>query len=276
MTDARCSRNFGWPRSSVSRRWSWRPSRIAPSRWVAVTSGPSIAWEGHRLAQNLLARKRSCVLDELRYDRITPAQCHQHDLGRDAETKRHDAAAQTAGDVDIALLARVPVREFFAVARRPHRRPPEQPHLAAVGVPRKLQRHPRRHAHRDVGLVRQKNDRRVVANFPKRRREIIDADTLDRPEPPCRKIGQLIAEPGKPERATGFGKPLYVVFVNRNADGFERAPRNRRPLPLALHGLVIPPVVIAEDRMDAKRGLQAGKHGRPFAGRNVARSVATP
>src|ERR1700676_1227348 len=100
----------------------WRPSRIAPSRWVAVTSGPSIVCEGHRFAQNLLARKRRRRGEQLRYNGIiTSAQCHKHDLGRDAEAERHDAAAEAAGDDDITIFARVAIREFLAVLRRHHR-----------------------------------------------------------------------------------------------------------------------------------------------------------
>ncbi len=137
-----------------------------------------------------------------------------------------------------------------------------------------MQRDPRRYAHRDVGLVRQQNDRRVVGHFRKRCGKIIDADALDRPEPPRRKIGQLIAEPGKPERAAGLGQARCVVFVNRNPGGFERATRDGQPLSFALHRLVFPPVVIAEDRMHAERRLQPGEHGRPFARRNVARDMA--
>ena len=92
-----------------------------------------------------------------------------------------------------------------------------------MGMATELQRHPLRHAHRDVGLVRQQHDRRVVGYFRKRRCEIVDADAPHRPEAPRRKIRQLIAEPGQPERSAGFGQAFRVVFVNRNASGFERA-----------------------------------------------------
>ena len=76
-----------------------------------------------------------------------------------------NAAAEAAGDDDVAICPGVPVSQPVSVTRRHHRRPPEQPHLAAMGMPRELQRDPRRHAHRDVGLVRQKDDRRVVGHF---------------------------------------------------------------------------------------------------------------
>ena len=43
--------------------------------------------------------------------RLLPTQCHQHDLGRDAETKWHDAAAEAAGDDDVAIHADAAIGE---------------------------------------------------------------------------------------------------------------------------------------------------------------------
>ena len=96
-----------------------------------------------------------------------------------------------------------------------------------MGMPGELQRDPRRHAHRNVGLVRQQDDRRVVGYLRERRGEIVDADAPHRPEAPRRQIGQLIAEPGEPERAAVLGQAPGIVFVNRNAGRFERAPGAR-------------------------------------------------
>ena len=202
------------------------------------------------------------------------AQRHQHDLWRDTESERHQAAAEAAGDHDVAIGADVAIDQ--PLARRRHRRPSEQPKLAAMGMPGKLQHHPRRYAQRHVGLVRQQNDRCIVGDFRKRRREIVDADALDRPEPTRRHIGQLIAETGEPERPAVLGQSRRIVVVNRDAGGLQRAPRDRRPLPVALHGLVFPPIVIAEDRVDAERSLQFRQYRRPFAGRNEARHMAMP
>ena len=69
-----------------------------------------------------------------------------------------------------------------------------------MGMPGELQRDARRHAHRNIRLMRQQDDRRVVGHFCKRRAEIVDTDAPDRPEAPRRHIGQLIAKPGEPER----------------------------------------------------------------------------
>jgi hypothetical protein len=98
--------------------------------------------------------------------------------GRRAE--RHDAAAEAAGDHDVAVHADVTIGELLS--RRRDRRPAEHAHLAAMGMAGELQRDARRHAPRDVGLVRQQNDRRVVGDFRQRRAEIVDADPLERPE----------------------------------------------------------------------------------------------
>ena len=65
-----------------------------------------------------------------------------------------------------------------------------------------------------------------------------------------------------------------VVFVNRNADGFQRAACGRQSLPFPLHGLVFPPVVIAKHRMHTERRLQAGEHPRPIGIGNEACHVA--
>ena len=77
-----------------------------------------------------------------------------------------------------------------------------------MGMPGELQRDARRHAQRDVGLVRHQDDRRIVGDFRKRRAEIVDADALERPEAPRRHIGELIAEAGQPERMAVLGEAL--------------------------------------------------------------------
>ena len=43
--------------------------------------------------------------------RLLPTQRHQHDLGRDAETKWHDTAAEAAGDDHVAIHADVAIGE---------------------------------------------------------------------------------------------------------------------------------------------------------------------
>ena len=86
-----------------------------------------------------------------------------------------------------------------------------------MGMAGELQRHPRRHALGDVGLMRQQNDRRVIGDLRQRRAEIVDADAPHRPETARREIGQLIAKAGQPERTPVLGQALGVVVVNRNA-----------------------------------------------------------
>ena len=67
-------------------------------------------------------------------------------------------------------------------------------------------------------------------------------------------MGELIAEPGQPEAAAAIVQQHGVVFQHRHA--------HRRQC--AAHALdVVPPVVIAEDGIDAEPRLEAGKLGRP-------------
>src|SRR6478752_7903883 len=168
----------------------WRPSRTAPSIWGNVTC--ALCWSERRLFCEKFAWRAST--GELRDGRPLPAQRHQHDLGRDAETERHDAAAETAGDDDIAVHADVTIGEKWPGRR--HRRPAEQADLAAMGMAGKLQRHPRRHALGDIRLMRQQNDRRIVRDSCQRRAEIVDTDAPHRAEMARRHIGELIAEAG--------------------------------------------------------------------------------
>ena len=73
---------------------------------------------------------------------------------------------------------------------------------------------------------------------------------LARPEP----MGELVAEPGQPEAAAGVVEQHGVVFHDRHAHAVERA----------AHALdVVPPVVIAEDGIDAEPRLEAREFGRP-------------
>ena len=66
-----------------------------------------------------------------------------------------------------------------------------------MGVPGELQRHALGHPARDIGLVREQDDRRIVGDLGKRGTEIVDADAMNGTKPPRRPIGELVAEPGE-------------------------------------------------------------------------------
>ena len=100
-----------------------------------------------------------------------------------------------------------------AVGRRRRQRPAERPlALAAMGMTGQLQRDPRRYANGHIGFMRQKNERRVVGHLLQRRGEIVDADAPHRAQARRRQIGQLIAETGQPERATGLAQGARASF----------------------------------------------------------------
>ena len=68
---------------------------------------------------------------------MSAAQRHQHDFRRNAEAERHDAAAEAAGDDDVAVHADVAIGQLRPGRR--DRRPAQQPHLAAMGMAGELQ-----------------------------------------------------------------------------------------------------------------------------------------
>ena len=67
-------------------------------------------------------------------------------------------------------------------------------------------------------------------------------------------------------------EPDRVVLVDRDAGLLERAPPVGRSDPGHLHGLVVPPVVVAENRMNAERRFQSGERRRPVVRMNGVRS----
>ena len=124
--------------------------------------------------------------------------------------------------------------------------------------------------------MRQQDHRRVVSHLCERRVEIVDADPANAAKAPCRQISELIAEPGEPEGMAAPGQARDIILVDGNADGFQRVLRNGLALPFALHGAVIPIIMIAEDRMHAERRLQLRQGRRPFGGRYLPHHVAMP
>ena len=73
-------------------------------------------------------------------------------------------------------------------------------------------------------------------------------------------VSKLIAKPGQPEAAAALAHQHGVVFHHRNAN--LRQSRARA-------GDVVPPVVIAEDGMNAKRRAQPRQFRRPGGGRHM-------
>ncbi len=119
--------------------------------------------------------------------------------------------------------------------------------------------------------MRQQNDRRIIGDLRQRGAEIVDADAPHRPETARREIGELIAEAGQPERTPVLGEALGVVFVNRNAGRLQRAAGDGVALAFALHFLVFPPVVIAENGVHAERRLQPGRAPAPIRSAGMKR-----
>ena len=107
-----------------------------------------------------------------------------------------------------------------------------------------------RHFGENIGLVREQNDRIVGRHLGERAGQIVDAAKLAVAEP----VGELVAEAGEPEAAAGFAQQHGVVFHHRDAHLLQRRARFLD---------AVPPVVIAENRIDAERRAQTRKFAGP-------------
>src|SRR5262249_49540707 len=179
------------------------------SRWEEVTCAPRSPLGQSFCANSPPRASRSGDLW------LCPAERHQYDFGGNADAERHDAAAEAAGDDDVAIFPDMAVGELLPGRR--DRRPAEQALLPAMGMTGELQRNARGHARGDIGLMCEQDRGGIIGDFGERRAEIVDADAPHRAKTPCRHVGELIAEAGKPERAAVLLKPFCVVLVDGNA-----------------------------------------------------------
>ena len=119
-----------------------------------------------------------------------------------------------------------------------------------MGVAGKRERHARGHIDKNIGLVRQQNDGVVGGDARQRPGQVV----LAQESAVAKRMRDLVAEAGKPEAPARFAQQHGVVFHQRDAYFGQRG----------THAIdVVPPVVIAEDGINAERRLEAGKLGRP-------------
>ena len=142
-----------------------------------------------------------------------------------------------------------------------------------MGMAGQLQRDARGYERRDIWLMREQDNRRIVGDLRQRAREIVGAKPMHAAIALRGIVGELIAEAREPEGASVLGETHDVVLVDGNAGRLQRAMGGCRPVPGLLHGPVHPIVVIAHDGMDAERCLEAREHLGPFARRNDARDL---
>ncbi len=101
---------------------------------------------------------------------------------------------------------------------------PNSLHLAAMGVTGQNERDALGHTAENIRLMRQQHDRRIVGDGGKRLIEIVGADRQAIAALARRQIGDLIAEPGKPERTAVL------------SEGARRRSRKRKCLPPPARG----------------------------------------
>ncbi len=148
-----------------------------------------------------------------------------------------------------------------------HRRADDrQIDLSPVHMARERQGDPIRNPGKEERLVNEEDRGRVVVDRAHRQREIVGAVTAAR----VRHARQQVAETDQPERPAALRQAHRLVFEQRNprarqrpadADGIVRGlGRDRRR----------PPVVIAENRVDAERRLETGQLLGPGARRHIS------
>ena len=151
--------------------------------------------------------------------------------------------------------------------RRPHRRADDRKiDLPAVHMARQRQRDPIGNPRKEIRLVNEQDRRGVIGDGAHRRREIVGAVTTAR-------IGhtrQEVAEADQPEGASALGQSHRLIFEQRNARLRERPADAARIVRRLRWNGRRPPVVIAENCIDAERRLETGQLLGPGAGRHIS------
>ena len=116
--------------------------------------------------------------------------------------------------------------------------------------------------------MNEKDRRRVVADFAHRAVEIVGAV----PTPRVRQLRQQVAETDQPEGPPMLGQSHRLIFEQRNAGRGERPANAARAVRGIGRNRRRPPVVIAENGVDAERRLETRQLLGPGAGRHIARN----
>ena len=132
-----------------------------------------------------------------------------------------------------------------------------------MGVPAQRQRHPVGHSAEDVGLVRHHQDGRVRGALLQRSAEVVGAAGLAEAD----SVGHLIGQSGEPEWPARLLQRHRPIFQHLDPDPFERTPHLGRTAGHAGQG-TMPPVVVAQDRIDAERRPQHRERLSPVLGQN--------
>src|SRR5208283_2808766 len=107
-----------------------------------------------------------------------------------------------------------------------------------MGVSSKRHAYPLGNGRENIGLVRKKDDRRIIRDARERSIEIVDAGPASRTNMLAPGESFLIAESREPESLLAFCEPNALVFQHRDAGFLERdlccdrtaSARERRPV----------------------------------------------
>ena len=151
-----------------------------------------------------------------------------------------------------AVLDHMAVGIAVAVSRGNHGRIAEQPDLSAVGVPDRVSVT----LSGTLGKMSGSWASRIAGASP-----VTFASVPSKSSTPRWRAAEqceLVAEAEEPERAALLLETQGIVLHDRNADGFQLPPCEDRPSSHRLRLAILPPIVVAQDGVDAERGPQRG------------------
>jgi hypothetical protein len=146
-------------------------------------------------------------------------------------------------------------------------------HLSAMRMAGERQGNTLGHGREDIRLVCHEQDRRIIADLLERSRQVVDTvedDPATQTTRPHLAESKLITEASKPEGSAILRQPSRVVLVYWDAGRLERAMRPDGAASPHRCIRIIPPVVIAENGMDAERRFETCENAGPFGCRYVA------
>jgi hypothetical protein len=127
-------------------------------------------------------------------------------------------------------------------------------------------RNARRHARKNIRLMRQQNNWRVVSDFRQRPGQIVDPISWMAP-PPHRDKGDLIAQSDNPERFPVLDQTHGVILIDGKTSILHGLADVRQAVAPAHRRLIRPPVMIAKHGMNAERRVKPRQCARPGARR---------
>ena len=153
------------------------------------------------------------------------------------------------------ILLDMAMGEAVAIGRGHDRRIAEQSHLPAMGMPGKSEGHPVRYIHKQIRLMYQQHNGRIIRDLRQGADKIIQPLAAIRPAALMHE-GDLVSDARQPEGLAILLQPDRLV-LDQGHPGSEQGGLDQRRPGTAAHGLPVdPPVMVALNAITAQRSLE--------------------